>query len=409
MSDLSAYLAAVVLLGFAGYRLATDHDAPSYATRRHGYGLLICLALAMVLLAPATPRLLTGLGANGVTVIALGEAVRTAAVSLLMFMACSLRRRPIRGVPLGAAVLTQVVMITLFLSARPSLAADGSVLVPGAGRWPVAVHDLVFAAYSEWTVITAAFVLRDEARRVGAGQLRLGIRLVLAACGVAVIWAAWTGDDIVNVLRTGIQDGSEDLVSNVLGALCAILIVAGTLVVKWHGLFTAVLAHCRSYVAYRRLGPLWEALRAELPELALEEERRGPLRTRVPLRDLDFALYRRVIEIHDGRLSLRPYAPGRGLIADGLERTHPEAMRGAEREALIEAASIAVALDQHRAGRGFADRTAEDPPEPPMAASGTMDAEAAWLTRVSAAFSRLRTPQLLADMYPDPEHIHLRS
>ena len=53
--------------------------------------------------------------------------------------------------------------------------------------------------------------------------MRTGIRLSLVALAVGMVWTTWTVDDVVHVLRSGIQDGSEDLVSNALGAVCASL------------------------------------------------------------------------------------------------------------------------------------------------------------------------------------------
>lgn len=392
MSDLSAYLAAAVLLGLGLYRLATDRDAPTRLFRRYAYGLLICLAAAMALLAPATPGLLAGAGTGGVALIMLGDGVRTAAISLLMFLVGSLERRSVRGLPLAAAVGTQAVMITLFLVSRPTLAPDGSVLVGSAGRWSLAAHDLVFAGYAEWTVVFAARALRREAGRTRSKPVRIGLRLFVAACAVGVVWSAWTADDVVDVLRSGAQNGSEDLVSNALGALCTALIVAGALGVKGHALFTSARIRYRAHRTYRQLAPLWEALCAELPQLALEGAGRASLGLGSRFHDLDFALYRRVIEIHDGRLALRPYAPERNLLTAELEPARRgRGLRGVQREVLVEAASIAAALDNHRAGRALADGPAEDDARPTATVSGTMEDEAAWLAQVSTAFSRMRS------------------
>ena len=395
MSDLTAYLAAAVLFGYAAYRLRTDRRAAAQRTQRYGYGLFICLAVTLALLAPSTPRLLGRLGMNEVAVIMIGDAVRTAAVSLLMFIACSIARRPVRGIPAVTAVLAQVSTIVLFAAAHVTLGPDGSIFVHGSGRWLLAAHDLVFAGYAEWAIVAAILALHRESRSVGSAALRLGIRLSLAACAVGVGWAAWVADDVVNVLRSGVQDGSEDLVSNTLGALCVLLIVGAALVAKWPSMVAATRALLQSYVAYRRLAPLWEALRTELPQIVLERERRPLLSASRSVAAFEFALYRRVIEIHDGRLTLRPYSPDRHSVASLVEQmtSHGEAAACAsDREALAEAVRIAVALQNRRAGQRVSTPT--EPAEEsdlPAAASGTVDAEAAWLARVSAAFAQVRT------------------
>ncbi|MEY9912363.1 hypothetical protein ABIA35_008624 [Catenulispora sp. MAP12-49] len=409
MSDLAAYLAAAALLTFSVYRLSTDRRGGPNQVQRYGYCLMICLAAAMAMLAPATPRLMADAGVDQVAVILLGDSVRTAAISVLMFLACAVAGRPARGLPVVAAAVGQAAGITLFLAARPAIGPDDALVVHGAGRWLLAGHDLVFAGYAAWSLAAATAAFAREARRAGPGPVRTGIRLSLAALAVGMVWTAWTVDDVVHVLRTGIQDGSEDLVSNALGALCAAFIVAATLVAKWHAGYAAVRDRVHTYLVYRRLTPLWEAIRTELPQIALEDDRRLLFSGR----SLDFALYRRVIEIHDGRLALRPYAPehepGRGRGPD----TAPEADRGADRvvrkaereayrradrgadrgaepdtdrEAFAEAASIAAALENRRAGRVGAPGA----PVRHTEAARTVAVEAAWLAEVAAAFTRVR-------------------
>lgn len=409
MSDLAAYLAAAILLGFSVYRLSTDRpstDRPSTDRRgapnhaqRYGYCLMICLALAMAMLAPSMPDLLAALALKPAAVILLGDTVRTAAMSALMFMAYAVRRRPVRGLPVPAAVGVQFVRLGLFLAAHPAIGSDDTMVTHGTGRWLYAAYDALFAAYAAWSLAAAVRAFGDEARRAGPGPVRAGIRLSLAALAVGMAWTTWTIDDVVHVLRTGIQDGSEDLVSNTLGALCAALIVAAAVVAKWHAAYSAARDRIQAYRTYRRLTPLWEAMHAELPQIALDDDRRVLLSDR----SLDFALYRRVIEIHDGRLALRPYTPDDVPDAVGSGRLEARAgARGpaARREAHIEAATIAVALENHRAGRipaaddsaeGSAHRSARH-----VEAVETVTAEAAWLADVAVAFARIRK---------HPEHV----
>jgi len=370
VSDLAAYLAAATLLTFSAYRLRTDrHGAPPYQLQHYGYGLMMCLGLAMAILAPATPGLLADLGLSRVAEILLGDSVRIMAVSILMFMAYVVGRRPVRGLPVVAAVVAQLADIGSFVAARPVIGGpDDSLVTHGSGQWLLAGHDLIFAGYTGWALAIATAAFWREARRADPGPVRTGIRLSLVALAVGMVWTAWTVDDIVHVLRTGVQDGSEDLVSNALGALCAAFIVAATLVAKWHTGYAVVRERVHTYLVYRRLTPLWEAVRAELPQIALDDRHRLPFGGR----SLDFALYRRVIEIHDARLALRPYDPERRAEAVGPE-------------AHVEAASIAAALANHRDGRV---RASGEPVRHAEAAK-TVAAEAAWLAEVANAFARM--------------------
>jgi hypothetical protein len=250
------------------------------------------------------------------------------------------------------------------------------VFTPGAGRWLFATHDLVFAIYAEWAIALLIIALTGETRRLAPGPARSGTRLMIASCWVGVGWTAWTLDDVANVLRSGVQDGSEDLVSNIFGVLTAGLVVASYLLVRWHKIAVAPRSWLNRYRTYRRLAPLWEALTAEMPQIALDD--RPPLiGSRYSTEGLEFALYRRVIEIHDGRLALRPYLPERNIS--------PKHEASA---AHAEAASIAAALKNLRLGHRPTAAPDQDP-NPPDRGFGSVHAEAAWLAQVSSAFARL--------------------
>ena len=395
MSDAAAYLAAAVLLGFGGYRLAADRRrATAYAARVALYGFLACQGLAMVLLATATSDLLMRLGVSALAVVLAGEVVRTAAISFLMQIGRLLlpTGRPARprgpAVVVPAALAVQAGMTGTFLAARPHTTPDWSLEVTGEGALLLSVHDAIFALYAIWVLAEIVNRLRRESVRVGPGTLRLGTRLMLAAACVGVVWAAWTADDIADVLRSNVQNGSEDTVSNVLGAVVASLVVAGATVTRWGEALAAPARWYRAHRTHVALGPLWDALHAQIPEIALTER---PRRFGAALPSgVAFALYRRVIEIDDGRLALRPYAPTRDDVAalvraSGTNRSTAGPLR--DEDALLEAASIALALANLRDGRkvGAEQDTAigDDASE-----RGSVEAEAAWLLRVTEEFTR---------------------
>jgi hypothetical protein len=95
---------------------------------------------------------------------------------------------------------------------------------------------------------------------------------------------------------------------------------------------------------------LWSALYEVTPEIALDPAESEFL-DRLRIRDLDFRLYRRVIEIRDGRLALRPF-----LDADVARRARKEALKSGlddgRVEAAVEARVLAAGVEnarQHRA------------------------------------------------------------
>lgn len=168
----------------------------------------------------------------------------------------------------------------------------------------------------------------------------------------------------------------------------------GATVTLWGDRLAAPLRWLRAYRTYRALAPLWTELHAAVPEIepASSAPARGP-----GLRHAEFALYRRVIEIRDGHLALRPYLQPRapawaaeaaaGPAADAAIR--PEFAP----EAVVEAAVIAAALENRRAGRlpGLGPESPGYGHGPHTAYLETVEDEAAWLVQVTHAFTASAT------------------
>ncbi|MFJ8433883.1 DUF6545 domain-containing protein [Kitasatospora sp. NPDC094019] len=139
----------------------------------------------------------------------------------------------------------------------------------------------------------------------------------------------------------------------------------------------------RDWSDLRRLGPLWSALRSERPEIELvaPEQWFGPGSGRRG--DVRFALFRRIIEIRDGQLSLRPHL--HPLVPFWVGEVVRPA--GTEEFAIVvEAAAIAAALEAARAGHRFPVGPAEGWVPHPLAAG--LREEAAWLVKVAAVYRR---------------------
>jgi hypothetical protein len=99
---------------------------------------------------------------------------------------------------------------------------------------------------------------------------------------------------------------------------------------------------------------------------------------------VDFALYRRIIEIRDGHVALRPYflsgtpdwvAEMVGVSPDGAPSNR----------AVVEAATIVAALESRRTGRGLGDG-GSGAAHAVQAVPRTVEAEADWLLEVTDAF-----------------------
>jgi hypothetical protein len=103
------------------------------------------------------------------------------------------------------------------------------------------------------------------------------------------------------------------------------------------------------YRAHRELYPLWSALREISPEIALDPAP-SEFYDRLRVRDLDFRLYRRIIEIRDGRLALRPF-----FDADVARHAREDALRSGltdgDVEAAVEARVLAAGIESAREKR----------------------------------------------------------
>jgi len=126
--------------------------------------------------------------------------------------------------------------------------------------------------------------------------------------------------------------------------------------------------------------PLWSAVRRAAPDIALFPIS-GPSEL-LRLRDLDFRLHRRVIEIRDARLALLPYL--RDDVAEAARRMGQQSgVSSSEGGAIVEAAVLAAALRDKELGRPErGDYAGMDVP-----GGADLAGEVAWLSKVSHAFT----------------------
>lgn len=217
------------------------------------------------------------------------------------------------------------------------------------------------------------------ARICGRPWLRRGLRITAAGAAVAVLYST----NKVSYLAAhwgGLQPTGEREIAAVLVTISALLMMIGLTMPAWGPLIP--LPRCSDDLrSYRRLGPLWHDLTAALPELELDPQLRRPL---VALRDLDYALTRRVAEIRDGRLALRPFLDARVTQAANT-LAEQAGLVGEDRLTTVEAAQLAFGLRAHRAGVTAAQpHPAEAPPRSVDGYAG----EIIWLTRVATAYHR---------------------
>ncbi|MFF5100378.1 MULTISPECIES: DUF6545 domain-containing protein [Actinosynnema] len=137
----------------------------------------------------------------------------------------------------------------------------------------------------------------------------------------------------------------------------------------------------RAWQITQDLAPLWRQLTAEIPQVRLHSVDEDSLS---PSKRARFRLYRRVLEIRDAQLVLRPYIPPE-LPGWALATADMRGLDATAADVLLEAAELGAALDARRAGRRHHDEVVDL--ILPRNRSGTPDllAEAHRLVRVGTA------------------------
>ncbi|SFW85811.1 MAB_1171c family putative transporter [Amycolatopsis australiensis] len=300
------------------------------------------LAVSQTALTPAVRSLSRALGAPDVELLlahlAMVVAVWAGAQVLLRLHSLPARARRHTVWALGAGV----VMAVLF-AAAPDVMPQSPFVMEYCIAYAVAL--LPGLAVIAHLCLRDARTARDRILRAGLGLVVAG---VVAAAGYMV---CRTVVAITARAPFTFAAGKGFLLSKALPTTAHLLVLVGVGV-------PAAAAWLRRYRQYRRLGPLWLALYRAEPGIALEPPRATVFPTRLQL-------YRRVIEIRDGLLVIRPY-----------RRTVPDSERQ-------EAAEIAAALRAREEGRPPAS------PAPTVHGGRDIGSDTEYLCRVADAYREL--------------------
>ncbi|WP_069811741.1 MAB_1171c family putative transporter [Streptomyces sp. TP-A0874] len=381
MASLLSLVTPTVFLVFTVARLALSRGAPDDLVQRYVCGFTGFTGLSLLVNAPPV------LGAVGGVlpvepVILVCRLFKTVSMMFLALLAVALTappeavtRRAVRRYRMYLAAVLGV-MTGLFFVAGVSV--TGTAVTVHRARWAFAVYNLLFTGYSTACLVPMLRALAWHRRTVVQTRLRTGLLLLQLGVAVGTVWTFWGVTDVADVLRTGQQTPGEQPVATVLSTLVVVLIIAGTTVAWWDRILAAPLRWFRLRRSHRALEPLWRAMHAAVPEIAMGS---GTSRGRPQRLSAEFALYRRVIEIHDAHLTLRAWVPAE--VPDWLE----QAASGTASKvppSVREAARIAAALEM-RASPGPYRSDRSEASEALRTVEGTIDAEVAWLVEVAGA------------------------
>ena len=206
---------------------------------------------------------------------------------------------------LWPAALTLIALWALFLAAPVDDVTERMTAVYGDLAL-VQAYLLVFLLYLGAALID---LMRGALRYAPAasGPLRTGLRSVGlgAACGLAYVAVKVTFLVLVMIGSPGPPE-LESILARSAAAAAGIFVVIGA---TWPAIgprAAALRSGVSAYIRHRQLYPLWAALYRVEPGIALDPVE-SALADALRLRQPGFRLYRRVIEIQDGRLALRPF------------------------------------------------------------------------------------------------------
>jgi hypothetical protein len=204
--------------------------------------------------------------------------------------------------------------------------------------------------------------------RRGLGTMSVGAAIYIAYC----VNRAWA----VVAVQFELDPLQWELVTPLSNGIGILLVATGFTMPSWGPRLSAARVWVSNYRAYQRLYPLWRDLYRAVPEIALNPPAPSFV-ARISHGDLRYRLYRRVIEIRDGLLAMRPYmnaepAPAAAVAAVGDRdgsTTRPvgtaveEPEGGQARRAAAEAARLKAALSAkaHDGSAPARETSAEEP------------------------------------------------
>jgi hypothetical protein len=273
---------------------------------------------------------------------------------------------------------TTAVLWTFFVLAPVDTAT--SMFTRDFGSSPYVIAYLaVFLVYLGFALVD---VIR-QCRRYGTaaeGPLASGLRLIALGCLLGLGYVGTKATFLVTLALDAPGDGSaESTLARTLAVSAGALVALGCVSPALGALAASALSWLRAYRTHWRLYALWAAMYSVSPEIALDPAS-SRLRDALRLRDVAFRLYRRVIEIRDGRLALRPFLD-EAIAHDSMGMAMRRGLRGDEADAAAEAVLLATAIRAQRAGARA---------EHPLSWAGTSGSsypeELEWLTRVARHF-----------------------
>ncbi|WP_416901691.1 MAB_1171c family putative transporter [Micromonospora echinospora] len=274
---------------------------------------------------------------------------------------------------LVALAMVVLVLVVLFCGVGPTDTHSTDFVATYAHRPQLAAYLLMYLAAFSAGLVDIIRICWPYARLVGPGWLRRGLRTTAVGAAVGLVYTLARVRDVIAAICWDGLPRLERLVP-ITASTGALLVIGGLTMPAWGPRLAALPGTAHRIRLLRQLRPLWAALCAAVPAVRLAHDRRW-------WRPAD-RLHRRVIEIYDARLVLRPYLSE--AVGDRARR-HAEAggLGGDDLAAVVEAAKLRAALAAMRAD--VRPRRPELPGPPDPALDEVREVEQ--LARVARAFA----------------------
>jgi hypothetical protein len=283
---------------------------------------------------------------------------------------------------LGVALVASLVFMALLFGLAPVDDESLEFMSKYADAPFMLEYWLVFLSYLGVALINVVRLDLSYAARSDNPSLKLGLWTGALGAFIGLGYVANEGVYVVGRnLGFGYPLGDKDMITTVLVAGGTSLMIIGSTMPGWGSRvgIPTIWGWIHRYRMLRELYPLWSTLCNSSPKIAMSPPP-TPIVDALSIRDAGFRMYRRVIEIRDGLLTLRPYVDPRARNL-ALQLGREAGLTGLDLTAVSEAATVAVALRAKSRGHAFASGDVI----PAGGGGADLESEAAFLSCMSRA------------------------
>lgn len=268
-------------------------------------------------------------------------------------------------------------------------------------------YRLIFLAYLGAGLINLIRLGLRYARLTGRPAVALGVRLCVVG---SVIGLAYVGHEAMYVIirRLGFTYPFGPVVDpaalrNVLIAASLGPFLVGVTIPAWreHPAVRSLDRWIGRYQTYRLLYPLWRDLVRASPEIALVPPP-APVLDALAWRGLRLRLYRRVIEIWDGRLTLLPYIDAH-VVVTAHQASRATGVSAEDEPFVVEACSLAFGMRAKASGRQAAEPGVLPLDQLPQTGGEDLDRDANLLRRIVESYRSSPVVRAVLTRLEDPE------